>query len=157
MATPQQLRLDRRGDAGVLDALAITGLRARLGRVLGLDHDLVVHRRDATDAEGNLLGQLLVDLFLDRAGQRGLAVLHRHLEVEGAQVGVQGIGGPDLGFLAGIGDLLGRRGGGAHPAHGTQRQGDAGGQDELAGRCEHVVSPVKEPLPVAGPDGARPA
>ncbi|MNT66710.1 hypothetical protein D3C72_2047940 [compost metagenome] len=105
--TPQQVRLDRSGGHGVIDNDSIAPTRSRLRRnVVGLDHDLVVHGLYSTDTQCDLLGQVLVDVFRDVAGQGGLAVSHRDVEDIGPQMRIQRVSRPYLCFVASIGEAL---------------------------------------------------
>ena len=108
MSAPQQLGLDRRRGAGIVDGIAEAAFAAGFARgELSIDDDVVGHRIDAADAERDLIGQFLVGFFGHSAAQRRLAIVHRNLEVAGAQIGADGVGGRDLAFLSCLGDVLG--------------------------------------------------
>jgi hypothetical protein len=114
--------------------------------VVRVDHDLVVHFRDTIHVPRELLRQFLVDVFRYGSRQRGLALAHRHRDVAGLQMWIQGVGRRDPGLQPGIVRGAGHRTFGEGAARGAQCERDARSDHQLPKFRVHSASPSSKRL-----------
>ncbi|MNY27452.1 hypothetical protein D3C86_1613600 [compost metagenome] len=128
VAVPQQLGLHRGGQGDVVDALGQARLVATSGLDLRVDLQLVVDLLHPFDAQGDLFGQVALDLALDTAADPRRAVCHVDIDGEGVEVAVEGERRPDRAFLARLAQLAAQVAFGG--MHGQGRQAEqADGSD----------------------------
>src|SRR5690606_16455520 len=149
VAIPQQLRLHGGGGSCIIEAAGEAALA--VWSTLDLfpaDLQLVVYFANAFHAQGDLFGQIALDLGLHFAGQNGYPVLHFHVYAEGAEVAVKGEGSPHRPLLASLGQLAAHVAVGGVGGHGAQSEyTEGGGGEDDRFQSAHRLTPFPVVIP----------